>query len=111
MDTQHSQRDDRQSELERVLSTYVPETFRLANLISLDPGWQINIADENGVVVGTGASIEEAFAAAEAKAARHEYVGRFSLAAMTTPAQEKITGLFAKLGFKKAAGPQVTRRL
>ena len=58
------------------VSIELPEGFSLTHLISLDPDWQANLRDDEHVAVGTGASPEDAIAAASQKALEGNFVGR-----------------------------------
>ena len=54
----------------------LPAGFEVTHLISLDPDWQANLRNDEHVAVGTGATPEEAIAAAAAKAELDQFVGR-----------------------------------
>ena len=59
-----------------VHSAELPEGFFVTHLISLDPDWQANLRNDEHVAVGTGATPEEAIAAAAAKVELDQFVGR-----------------------------------
>lgn len=59
------------------IHSHLPEGWTLSNLIFLDPNWQANIADGEGVVVATGETIEESLTNAKVKAYEGKYVGKF----------------------------------
>lgn len=107
MDKINQERDDSQSIIDYI-NAFLPQGFWLSNLINLEPGWQVNLSDENGIVVGTGASIEEALEACRSKAAAHEYIGRFKL---PESSEVKIKDLAEALGLRTRVMPEVKRRV
>lgn len=84
----------------------LPKGWALSNLIFLDPDWQVNIADDEGVVVATGDFIEEALTNAQAKALEGKYVGKFKIerAIGLSP----LTNLAERLGL--VTRPTIARR-
>ena len=58
------------------LLTFLPEDWSLANLINLEPGWEVIIKDDEHVAVGTGDTVEEALESASSKAFNGEFLGR-----------------------------------
>lgn len=79
------------------LHSHLPEGWVLSNLIYLDPEWQVNIRDDEGVIVATGASIEESLHNATVKAYEGTYVGRFKYD--PAPNTHRVTNLAERLGF------------
>lgn len=92
--------------------------WTLTHIINLEPDWQVNLKNDEHVVVATGATIDEALAAADHKIANHDYVGiLINVFAMRSPKtkSEQIDGVRGKellqaLGLAKKAEP-VKRRL
>lgn len=76
------------------LHNQIPEGFHLSNLIFLDPEWQANIADDEGVIVATGESIEDALINASLKALSGTYVGKYKL----NRTEGLLTNLAERLG-------------
>ena len=58
------------------VSAELPEGFSVTHLISLDPDWQANLRNDEHVAIGTGATPEEAIAAAAAKIEQGQFAGR-----------------------------------
>ena len=82
------------------VSIELPPGFALTHLISLDPDWQANLRSEEHVAVGTGASPEDAIAAASQKALEGNFVGRlFHL--HYEPSEVPITLSLTSLGLRK----------
>ena len=79
----------------------LPAGFEVTHLISLDPDWQANLRNDEHVAVGTGATPEEAIAAAAAKVELDQFVGRlFHLPSSRALPEQGLT--LAALGLAQA---------
>lgn len=87
----------------------LPEYWNLSNLINLKPGWQANIADDEHVAIGTGATIEDALLSAATKANEGIYIGRLAHLERRLVETEETSAegqsLLQKLGLGKPKQP------
>lgn len=88
---------------------HLPPGWSLTHLVLLDPEWQANIHDDEHVAVGTGATPEDAIAAACAKIEAEDFAGRlFSLDHALVEGPR--LSLVERLGLLKPK-PVITRRI
>ena len=82
-----------------------PAGWSLRHLISLDPGWQVSVSDEEYVVLATGETIEEAFLAVAERIAGGDYF-RWRI---YLPPAEPVYDLASRLGLTRQEQAPLTR--
>lgn len=99
--------------LAETLTNLIPPSlateWTLSHLISLDHGeWQVNLSGEDGIAIGTGDSIEAAFAAASLHIAEGKIIPRYRVVGLALP-EGSVAGALAGLLKPRVQG--VVRRV
>lgn len=79
------------------LLALAPPDWTLTHIIHGDHGdWQVNLASEDAIAIGTGDTIESAFLAVADKISRGKVSSRFRVADLATPGAD-IAGVLGRL--------------